>query len=462
MNYILRDYQQQSVSRARQCLNTKKNGILVLPTGAGKSLVIASIANETGGKVIVLQPTKEILEQNKHKMEAFGYHDIGVYSASVGRKDIGQITFATIGSVINCRELFRSFNFIIVDECHAVNSKGGMYEEFITGLDLQTIGLTATPYRMRNYRDFRSGDTIAESRILTRTRPRIFNEIVHITQAGELFQKGYLCPLNYDWQNDYDSRKIRSNSTGQGFDENALERYNQEKKITDKIIHAVIHNSSKHFLVFTQFRSESKIVVEGLQKQNILCAEVSSETNKRDRERILEGFKTGPIRCVVNVGVLTTGFDFPELDCIVIGRPTRSVAIYYQMVGRGVRVAPGKDGCRLIDLCDNVNRFGKIESFEITDQNGNGIWRLRSNAGNLTGVDVVTGKDLELPNNNAKATKQDKEQAQRGDLKITFGKYEGKELSEVDTDYLKWAVNNFTNERWKTIFQVELQKRQAI
>ncbi len=456
MKYTLRPYQQAAVDDAINCFKTKKNGILVLPTGSGKSLIVASIVTSLGSKTIILQPTKEILEQNKSKLEAAGFYNIGVYSASAGRKDIGPVTFATIGSVVRKQHLFDQVDLIIVDECHKVNSKGGMYEDFINGLKLPTIGLTATPYRMRNYNHHGTGEHVAESRILTRTRPRIFNKIAHITQVSTLFEAGYLCPLNYDWQNNYDSRKIKSTSTGQGFDDSALQRYNEQQEITKKIVAIVAVTDRKHCLAFTQFTSESKRVVAGAKDRGILCVEISATTKKGDREDILFNFKAGNIKCVVNVGVLTTGFDFPELDCIVLGRPTKSVSLYYQMVGRGVRIADQKASCELYDLCDNVKRFGKIETFEIYDQNGNGMWRLQSDRGNLTGVDVATGDNLEKVKQSA--TKAEK--SRPGDNVITFGKNKGKKISEVEKDYLKWCIENFDSGKWKTLFKKELRNRE--
>ncbi len=457
MEYVLRPYQQAAVDDALNCFKSKKNGILVLPTGSGKSLIVASIVTALGGKTIILQPTKEILEQNMSKLEAAGYYNIGVYSAAAGRKDIGPVTFATIGSVVRKQHLFDQFDRIIVDECHKVNSKGGMYEDFINGLELPTIGLTATPYRMRNYNHHGTGEHVAESRILTRTRPRIFNKIAHITQVSTLFEAGYLCPLNYDWQNDYDSRKIKSTSTGQGFDDSALQGYNEQQQITQKMIAIVAGTERKHCLAFTKFTAESLTVIAGVEDRGIRCAEVSAKTKKRVRERILRDFKNGRIKCVVNVGVLTTGFDFPELDCIVLGRPTKSVSLYYQMVGRGVRIANQKPSCALYDLCDNVKRFGKIETFEIYDQNGNDMWRLRSDRGNLTGVDVATGDNLEKVKH--AATKAEK--SRPGQTVITFGKHKGKKISEVEKDYLKWCVENFDNGKWKTLFKKELKNREA-
>ena len=451
MKYELRDYQKVATDRAINCLETKKNGILVLPTGSGKSLIIASIVERMGGHTIILQPTKEILEQNKEKMESFVNWDIGVYSASMGQKTIGRITFATIGSVVNQKDLFGHFDRIIIDECHRVNSKGGIYEDFITTLKKSCIGLTATPYRLRSYKHFATGEPTAESRILTRTRPRIFQKISHITQVKALFESKHLCPLNYDWQNNYDSKKIRNNSTGQGFNETALERYNESQQIVEKIIKIASSTRKKHCLVFTKFISESKKVIDGLEREKVSCAEISGKTHRKDRASILTQFRNGNIKCVVNVGVLTTGFDFPELDCIVIGRPTKSVSLYYQMIGRGVRLARNKDNCMLFDLCDNVKRFGKIETFEIYDQNNNGMWRLKSDKGNLTGVDVSTGTNLEKVNNAPKRVD--------GEIIMPFGKYKDKKLSDVDKGYLEWAIDNFDSGKWKSAFKKELKKR---
>lgn len=457
MNYTFRDYQQSAISAGVAAIQAKKNGIIVAPTGSGKSLIIAGIAKEIGGRGLVLQPSKEILEQNYEKMQNFGFWNIGVFSASCGRKDTGQITFATIGSIITQKERFKNCTFIIVDECHGVNSKGGMYEDFINHLDVPTLGLTATPYRLRSYNNNATGLQVAESRILTRTRPRIFNKISHITQVKTLFEQGYLCPLDYDCFTDYSVEDIESNSTGQGFDETALERYNKAKKLPDRIATAVaaLAKVKKHFLCFTHFRTESQAVLQQLKQANIPAAEISGESTKQEREYLLREFKRGDIKCVVNIGVLTTGFDFPQLDCVILGRPTKSVALYYQMVGRGVRPAPGKEACSLIDLCDNVNRFGKIETFEIYDSNGNDMWRLKSDKGNLTGVDVTTGRDLETQ----KFSFSNDEEVGTEDITMTFGKYKGQMLTQLPVNYLAWGMKNLDNPKWKTIFKREFLKR---
>ncbi len=457
--YVLRKYQRKAVDAAKESLTAKKqkNGILVLPTGSGKSIIIATITEELGGKTLILQPTKEILEQNRDKLRAIGCRNIGVYSASMNQKHVGTITLATIGSVVKKGFLFKEFDRIIIDECHKANSKEGIYSKFIDELDLPVLGLTATPYRMRNYRDFRTEMPVAVSTILTRTQPKIFKKIVHVTQIQELFDAGYLCPLDYDYLNTYDSAMIKSTTTGQGFNEESLRRYNKSKSIPAKIVDLVAETDKEHCLVFTQFTTESDIVVDGLRNQDIECVQVSALTKKADREYILSAFKAGRIKCVVNVGVLTTGFDFPELDCIILGRPTKSVALYYQMVGRGIRIHDNKDSCSLIDLCDNVKRFGKIKTFKLFDQNGKGMWRLKSSAGNLTGVNVITGKNLEKISIKA-APKLDDD----GDECITFGIHNGMKLSKVPLTYIEWCSENMKYAAGKAVCKKELKRREKL
>ena len=176
MSYVLRDYQQQASDAAVSFFNNKakkNNAIMVLPTGAGKSLVIADIAARLNGHTLVFQPSKEILEQNYLKLCSYGVLDCSIYSASFGRKEISRITFATIGSVINHPELFQHFQNIIIDECHLVNPKEGMYKSFLSILKCKVLGLTATPYRLSSSRDFGS-----MLKFITRTRPCIFSEVI--------------------------------------------------------------------------------------------------------------------------------------------------------------------------------------------------------------------------------------------------------------------------------------------
>lgn len=147
MKYELRPYQKEASDAAVRFFQSKekKNSIIVVPTGGGKSIILADIARQLDGNVLVLQPSKEILEQNFSKLLSYGVTDCAIYSASLKSKDIDRITFATIGSIINHKEEFDKFKAIIVDECHVINATGGMYKDFLTHVKRKVLGFTATP-----------------------------------------------------------------------------------------------------------------------------------------------------------------------------------------------------------------------------------------------------------------------------------------------------------------------------
>lgn len=353
---------------------------------SGKSLVIADIASRLEGPLLVFQPSKEILQQNFAKLQSYGIFDCGCYSASVGCKDINRITFATIGSVMNHMSDFDCFKNIIIDECHYVNSKAGQYKEFIEAKNRQVVGLTATPYRL----DYAEGGSILK--FLTRVRPRIFSKVIYCCQIGELLSKGYLADLHYYDLTTLDLRRVRSNSTGADYDERSLlaeyERSGFYDKLSNTVVKVLQPKSGiprKGVLVFTAFTREARQLVDKLQSLGVNAAIVTGETPKKEREAILEGFKRREIKVVANVGVLTTGFDYPALDTVVLARPTKSLGLYYQMVGRAIRPFEGKDGW-IVDLSGNYSRFGNVADLFISRPPGTTKWAVYSRGTQLTNV----------------------------------------------------------------------------
>lgn len=388
MEYTLRNYQKQASDAAVRLFTGKadKNGLIILPTGAGKSLVIADIASRLEGPLLVFQPSKEILQQNFSKLQSYGIFDCGCYSASVGCKDINRITFATIGSVMNHMSDFDCFKNIIIDECHYVNSKAGQYKQFIEAKNRQVVGLTATPYRL----DRTEGGSILK--FLTRVRPRIFSKVIYCCQIGELLSKGYLADLHYYDLTALDLRRVRSNSTGADYDERSLlaeyERCGFYDKLSNTVVKVLQPKSGiprKGVLVFTAFTKEARQLVDKLQSIGVNSAIVTGETPKKEREAILEGFKRREIKVVANVGVLTTGFDYPALDTVVLARPTKSLGLYYQMVGRAIRPFDGKDGW-IVDLSGNYSRFGNVADLFISRPPGTTKWAVYSRGTQLTNV----------------------------------------------------------------------------
>lgn len=360
--YRLRPYQQQAADVAVRYFKdrtTTANGIMVLPTGSGKSLVIADIAARLGAPVLVFQPSKEILEQNYAKLCAYDILECAVYSASCNSKAISRITFATIGSVKNHVEEFSHFRYVIVDECHMVNPKEGMYRDFFKAIRCKIIGLTATPYRLYSTRNG------AVLRFITNTSPRVFSRLLFFVQIDYLFGQGYLAKLNYYRIPLIDLSRLRRNSTGADYTDDSVQREYRRVSFNDgvlSIVRRLLRVNRRGILLFSRFVEEARYISDSLPG---MAAIVSQNTPKKERERILADFKAGRIKVVTNVGVLTTGFDYPELDTVVLARPTLSLALYYQMVGRAIRPHPSKAEGWIVDLCGNFNRFGRVEDLQL-------------------------------------------------------------------------------------------------
>ena len=387
MTYKLRDYQQKASDAAVSFFNdrrNRRNAIMVLPTGSGKSLVIADIASRLDGCTLVFQPSKEILEQNYRKLLSYGVLDCSVYSASFGQKDINRITFATIGSVKSHPELFSHFRNVIVDECHLVNPKEGMYRDFFRAVKCRVLGLTATPYRLSSSRDFGS-----ELKFITRTRPCVFSEVIYQVLVSTLLDLGYLARLNYYPMSPsgWDESRLRKNSTGADYTDKSVVAEYERVDFYDYLVSIVLRllrpktGKRKGILVFTRFLKEAERLTMSIPGTAI----VSGDTPKKERERILEAFKAREVQVVANVGVLTTGFDYPELDTVVMARPTMSLALWYQIVGRAIRPHPSKEAGWIVDLCGNVRRFGEVKDLRLEDT-GNGRWAVFSNGRQLTNV----------------------------------------------------------------------------
>ena len=398
MQYKLRPYQIQASDAAVRFFCNKKserNGILVLPTGAGKSLIVADIASRLKQSVLVLQPSKEILEQNFAKYRSYGMEDCSIYSASFNKKEISEVTFATIGSIMAHIDDFDHFQAIIIDECHGVNPVEGQYATFIRKVKRKVLGLTATPYRLHNAQgittaekgfmpngSFKTEDYFIDEfhpmpgvtltnacilKFLTRTRPRIFHDVLYEVSIQSLLQQGFLARLRYFDLSMIDTRRVKRNSTGRDYDEQSLSEEfarcglaNQLSNIVQRLLRPKDGKPRKGILVFTQFIEES----EQLAKEVEGVAVVTGATKKKEREQIITDFKEGRIKVLANVGVLTTGFDYPELDTVVMARPTMSLAMWYQIVGRAIRPFEGKDGW-IVDLGDNLKRFGKVDDLKL-------------------------------------------------------------------------------------------------
>jgi len=363
---ILRDYQKAAVESVyRHLRNHDDNPVVVIPTGGGKTPVIATICGDVvdlwKGRVLVLSHVKELLEQtSSHLSDLVGADTVGLYSAGLSRRQTDQpITVAGIQSVYKrAGELWEN-DIVIVDECHLIPEKcNGMYRSLLAEMksmnpELRVVGMTATPFRMK------AGEICTPTHFL--------NQVCYEVGIKELIRQGYLCPVTCK------GGKKRIDTSGLSVIGGEFARGEAEALMNDQAVVAAACSEiaertkdRKATLIFCAGILHAQHVARVLQQEHGLeVGEVYGETHSILRSGILDDFKSGALKHVVNVNVLTTGFDAPNIDCVAMLRPTMSAGLYYQMVGRGFRMCEGKENCLILDYAGNVIRHGPVDQVEI-------------------------------------------------------------------------------------------------
>lgn len=363
----LRPYQQQIISKIKWAMDLEGNDIICVAQGGGKSIIIAEIADHIG-EVLVICPGKEILEQNIEKMSKYvPREDIGVFSASMNEKTIKPITFGTIQSMYKVPHLFTGFDVVIYDECDLHNPKNleGMSNKLFQGAGIKKVlGFTGTPFRQTTYYK-RWGrlkwqvETITTTKMINRMKPFFWQRMLVVINTIDLQEQGYLSPIKYYDNTIFAHEEIPTNKSKSDFD---LEKFDEMLvsnygTIATKIM-SLPHKSKLIFCAsITQAENLAKLI-EG-------SVVVTSKTTKKKREEAVRGLRSGKIRHLLNVGIFTVGFDYPELDCLVLLRPTRSLRLHSQILGRVSRTAPGKDEGHVYDFVSNVKNLGKLEEIKI-------------------------------------------------------------------------------------------------
>lgn len=375
MSYVLREYQELAVDAGYKSLTASRNNeVIVAPTASGKSLIISELCHRLKGEVLILQPTKEILEQNYDKLTSYGIQDIGIYSASMNRKDINTFTYATIGSIYKNPNLFKHFKYVIIDECHLVNPKGmGMYKTFFKALNNPSIlGLTATPYRLvqNYYRDGQDMYYTSMLQVLNRISPFFFRSFCFKITNKRLFEEKYLSPIEYVYpQKGLDTSELRINTTGADYDADTMDRYVNSPANIQNLVNSIIQEDAKmkNNLIFCSSIKHANNSANLLARMGYDCEIITGTDGKEKRETIINNFKTGKIKRLLNVGVLTTGFDMPTLYGVTLARPTMSLALYYQIVGRMIRLDPANPNKvgRFVDVVGASKKMGRIETIRL-------------------------------------------------------------------------------------------------
>lgn len=438
----LRENQSEPIQKAIQFFQEAKPkpSLIVLPTAWGKSILTAFVAKNTTDRLLVLQPSKELLEQNYRKYCSlcgdFGCN-AGIYSASFGRREIAQITYATIGSIKNLGETFKRYGFtkMLIDEAHLYPREAdSMLGRFLQDSGItHVLGITATPVKLQTNRD-RDGQSFSKLVMLTSRSKKgnFYKDIIHVGQVQEMVRLGFWSPLLYE-ETGFDDSLLVFNSSKSEYTEDSVQRAYDANGGTQSVIDALDnHPERKHVLAFVPSVSDAI----SLSKRHPNSAVIYGEQDKREREQTVSRFRAGEIRVLFNVRVLSTGFDYTGIDCIVLGISTASIALYYQIIGRGTRIDPDKNDCLICDLGGNVSRFGHVE--DIVFEKGK-LWRMFGSGGRLlSGIPIH-----DIGKYSREDTKAIDAQAEQPIQVMPFGKYQGEKIANIPLNYRQWMIRTF-------------------
>lgn len=359
MSYVLRPYQLEAVARTvSHFRKTDDAALIVLPTGAGKSLVIAELARIAKQKILVLAHVKELVEQNAQKYISFGL-EASIFSAGLKQKSlVHQVTFASVQSLSRSLEqLNEHYSLLIIDECHRVSDDdNSQYAKVIAALKaqnpkLKVLGLTATPFRLgigwvyhTHYHGFVRGNSDSP-----------FKTCIYELPLRYMIKNHYLtAPKEVDAAlSHYDFSSLPSDAFG---------RYNQDDlntllkantRATKSICSDILSLSEKRkgVMIFAATVRHAQEIINYFPAQQ--SALITGDTPTLERDELIVAFKNKQLKFLINVSVLTTGFDSPHVDFIAILRPTESVSLYQQIVGRGLRLSEDKQDCLVIDYAGN-------------------------------------------------------------------------------------------------------------
>lgn len=362
--FKLRPYQQEAVDATlKHFRKSDDSAVIVLPTGAGKSLVIAELARLARRKILVVTHVKELVEQNHAKYQSYGVQG-GIFSAGLKRKDNQhQVTFASVQSVAANLERFQDeYSLIIIDECHRISGdENSQYQRIIEQLrqqnkGLKVLGLTATPYRLGMgwiYRYHYRGFVRSEE-------DKPFVHCIYELPLIYMINRGYLTKpdLVDATVAQYDFSALAQNRFGEYAEKDVNELLGKHQRVTRAIIEQVVELAIERqaVMIFAATVDHATEITGYLPPEQ--TALITGATDQRERDALIQRFKQRQLKYLVNVSVLTTGFDAPHVDFIAILRPTQSVSLYQQIVGRGLRLDEGKTDCLVIDYTgNNVNLY---------------------------------------------------------------------------------------------------------
>lgn len=374
MSLSLRPYQSAAIQGIYNYFQDEAgNPLIVIPTAGGKSLVMASFIEGVlraypDQRILIVTHVRELIEQNYMELtRLWPEAPAGIHSAGLKKREIrAQILFAGIQSIHARAYDVQQCDLVLIDEAHLIpRSSNTMYRRFLADLKhlnpmLKVIGLTATPYRLDSGRLHEGEDSI-------------FTDIAYEVSVRELIDDGYLSPL-------ISKRMVTElDVTGVGtrageFIAKDLEAAIDKDTITQSAVAEIFSYGAgrKSWLIFCAGVDHAYHVRDAVRARGVTCETIVGDTPGAEREAIINAFKLGRIQCLTNANVLTTGFNAPGVDLIAMLRPTKSAGLYVQIVGRGCRLATGKENCLVLDFAGNIARHGPIDAVKPKTPKGDG------------------------------------------------------------------------------------------
>ncbi|MBL0144330.1 MAG: DEAD/DEAH box helicase family protein [Betaproteobacteria bacterium] len=363
MTLTLRPYQSAAINGIYNYFQDETgNPLVVIPTAGGKSLVMATFVEGVlktypDQRILIVTHVRELIEQNHAElMRLWPEAPAGIYSAGLKQRDIrARILFAGIQSIHKRVYDVQQCDLVLIDEAHLIpRTSNTMYRRFLDGLKrlnpaMKVIGLTATPFRL-------------DSGLLNEGEDAIFTAIAYEASVRELIDDGYLAPLiskRMATQLDVSGVGTRGGEFIAKDLESAIDKASITQSALDEVF--VYGADRRSWLVFCAGVGHAHHVRDAIRARGVTCETIVGDTPSAQREAFINDFKAGRIRCLTNANVLTTGFNAPAVDLIAMLRPTKSAGLYVQIVGRGCRIAPGKENCLVLDFAGNIARHGPID-----------------------------------------------------------------------------------------------------